>query len=58
MVVESTGEHGMDPDFVEAMAFAWLAREFLARRPGNLASVTGAEGPRRLGALYPGANPD
>jgi anhydro-N-acetylmuramic acid kinase len=57
MVVESTGEHGMDPDFVEAMAFAWLAREFLARRPGNLAAVTGARGPRVLGALYPGATP-
>jgi anhydro-N-acetylmuramic acid kinase len=57
MVVESTGEHGMDPDFVEAMAYAWLAREFLARRPGNLAAVTGARGPRVLGALYPGATP-
>ena len=33
-----TGEHGLDPDFVEAMAFAWLAREFLAgaaRQPGR-----------------------
>jgi anhydro-N-acetylmuramic acid kinase len=57
MVVESTGEHGLDPDFVEAMAFAWLARAFLARRAGNLATVTGARGPRVLGALYPGAVP-
>ncbi|MEO8161714.1 MAG: anhydro-N-acetylmuramic acid kinase, partial [Arenimonas sp.] len=57
MVVESTGEHALDPDFVEAMAFAWLAREFLARRPGNLAAVTGARGARVLGALFPGANP-
>jgi anhydro-N-acetylmuramic acid kinase len=56
--VESTAEQGLDPDFVEAMAFAWLAREFLARRPGNLASVTGARGARILGVLYPGANPD
>ena len=55
VVVESTGTHGLDPDFVEAMAFAWLARETLARRPGNLAGVTGARGPRVLGALYPGA---
>jgi anhydro-N-acetylmuramic acid kinase len=55
--VESTGEHGLDPDFVEAMAFAWLAREFLARRPGNLAAVTGARGPRVLGALFPGNAP-
>ena len=58
MVVESTGEHGLDPDFVEAMAFAWLAREFLGGRPGNLATVTGARGPRVLGALYPGATPN
>ena len=51
--VESTAAHGVDPDYLEAMAFAWLAREFLAGRPGNLPSVTGAAGPRRLGALYP-----
>jgi anhydro-N-acetylmuramic acid kinase len=39
------------------MAFAWLAQAFLAGRPGNLATVTGARGPRVLGALYPGAAP-
>ena len=55
VVVESTRAHGLDPDFVEAMAFAWLAREALAGRPGNLADVTGARGPRVLGAFYPGA---
>ena len=52
-VVESSAVHGLDPDFVEAMAFAWLAREHLAGRPGNLPTVTGAAGPRVLGALYP-----
>ena len=51
--VESSRVHGLDPDFVEAMAFAWLAREHLAGRPGNLPAVTGARGPRVLGALYP-----
>ena len=51
--VESTAAHGVDPDFVEAMGFAWLARETLAGRPGNLPDVTGARGPRILGALYP-----
>ena len=51
--VESTAVHGVDPDFVEAMGFAWLARETLAGRPGNLADVTGARGPRVLGALHP-----
>lgn len=52
MAVESTAAHGVDPDLVEAMGFAWLARETLAGRPGNLSSVTGARGPRVLGAIY------
>lgn len=51
--VESSAAHGLDPDFVEAMAFAWLAREHLAERPGNLPAVTGARGLRVLGARYP-----
>jgi anhydro-N-acetylmuramic acid kinase len=38
---------------VEALAFAWLAREAIAGRPGNVAEVTGASGPRVLGAIYP-----
>jgi len=38
---------------VEAAAFAWLARQALDGKPGNLASVTGAAGPRVLGAIYP-----
>lgn len=54
-VVESSAIHGLDPDFVEAMGFAWLARETLAGRPGNLPSVSGAHGPRVLGAVYFGA---
>jgi anhydro-N-acetylmuramic acid kinase len=53
MIVESTAAHGVDPDFVEAMGFAWLARETLALRPGNLPAVTGARGTRVLGAIYP-----
>lgn len=51
--VESTAAHGVAPQQVEALAFAWLAKAFDARQPGNLASVTGAHGPRVLGALYP-----
>ncbi|MET0655785.1 MAG: anhydro-N-acetylmuramic acid kinase [Pseudoxanthomonas sp.] len=53
MRVESTAAHGLDPDYVEAMGFAWLARETLAGRAGNLPSVTGARGPRVLGAIHP-----
>jgi anhydro-N-acetylmuramic acid kinase len=51
--VESTADHGVDPDAIEAMTFAWLARETLAGRPGNLREVTGARGPRILGGIYP-----
>jgi anhydro-N-acetylmuramic acid kinase len=51
-VVESTAMQGVDPDFVEAMGFAWLARQALAGRPGNLPTVTGARGPRILGAIF------
>jgi anhydro-N-acetylmuramic acid kinase len=53
VVVQSSAALGIDPDFMEAMAFAWLARETVAGRPGNLPSVTGARGPRVLGAIYP-----
>ncbi len=53
MHVVPSGERGLPPDQVEATAFAWLARAFIKRQPGNIASVTGAAGPRVLGALYP-----
>jgi anhydro-N-acetylmuramic acid kinase len=51
--VRRTDELGLDVSQVEAAAFAWLARAFVQREPGNLVSVTGAAGPRILGALYP-----
>ena len=53
--VRSTSATGLPPDQVEALAFAWLASAFVARRSGNLPAVTGATGPRVLGALYPAA---
>lgn len=49
----TTASEGVAVEHVEAMAFAWLARETLAGRPGNLPAVTGARGPRILGAIYP-----
>ncbi len=52
-IVESTDAHGIDPDFVEAMGFAWLARQTLLGLPGNVPSVTGADGGRLLGGIYP-----
>ena len=51
--IETTAALGMDPDWVEAIAFAWLAQRALAGRPGNLPAVTGAGGERVLGAIYP-----
>jgi anhydro-N-acetylmuramic acid kinase len=51
--VTSTAERGLPPLQVEATAFAWLARAHLLGEAGNLPAVTGARGPRVLGALYP-----
>jgi anhydro-N-acetylmuramic acid kinase len=49
----TTATLGVPVNQVEALAFAWLARETLARRAGNVPEVTGARGPRVLGAVYP-----
>jgi anhydro-N-acetylmuramic acid kinase len=51
--IATTAKLGIDPDWVEACAFAWLAHQALLLQPGNLPSVTGAAGPRVLGAIYP-----
>ena len=51
--VASTAARGLDPDFVEAMLFAWLARERIAGRAVEaLPAVTGARGARVLGGVY------
>ncbi|EJM13758.1 molecular chaperone [Pseudomonas sp. GM21] len=51
--ISSTATHGVDPDWVEAMAFAWLAHCCLEGIAANRPSVTGARGLRVLGAIYP-----
>jgi anhydro-N-acetylmuramic acid kinase len=51
--VASTAVLGVEPNRVEALAFAWLGYRFSQREPGNLPAVTGARGARILGALYP-----
>jgi anhydro-N-acetylmuramic acid kinase len=53
--VASTATRGIAPDQVEAALFAWLAWCYLEGAPGNITAVTGARGPRVLGALYRGA---
>jgi len=50
--VTTTAAAGVDPAWVEAWAFAWLAEQTLAGQPGNVPSVTGAKGPRVLGGIY------
>jgi len=50
--ISTTAALGIAPEHVEAMAFAWLARQALERKPGNVPAVTGARGPRVLGAIY------
>lgn len=50
---QTTGALGLPADWVEAAAFAWLAKRLLDRQPGNLPAVTGARHECVLGALYP-----
>jgi anhydro-N-acetylmuramic acid kinase len=53
--VSTTEVLGLDPDYVEAIAFAWFARRTLEGLPSSAASVTGARGARVLGGIYPRA---
>jgi anhydro-N-acetylmuramic acid kinase len=57
ITLQSSADHGIAVDQVEAAAFAWLAHAFVARLPGNRPAVTGAKGLRVLGALHPGVKP-
>ncbi len=54
--LHTTEELGIAPDWVEAAAFAWLAKQTLEGRAGNLPEATGADHPVVLGAIYPGKN--
>ena len=51
--LEPTDRLGVDPDYMEATAFAWLAKQCLAGLPGNEPNVTGARGSRVLGVIFP-----
>jgi anhydro-N-acetylmuramic acid kinase len=50
--VSSTDAYGLHPDWVEAAAFAWLAKRCIEGQTGNLPSVTGAMRAEILGAVY------
>ncbi len=50
--VESTDILGVGVDWLEAIAFAWLAKQTLDKKTANLPEVTGAKGARILGAIY------
>jgi len=53
MPVATTEALGLHPDWVEAVAFAWLAHQTLEGRPGNIPAVTGARREVILGGIYP-----
>lgn len=50
--IYQTNDIGVDGDYLEAMTFAWLARQRILNLPGNLPSVTGASCSKVLGAVY------
>jgi anhydro-N-acetylmuramic acid kinase len=53
LAMQTTDALGVGVDWVEAVAFAWLAQRCIDQLPGNLPAVTGAQGHRILGAIYP-----
>lgn len=53
IALESTEKMGLNPDYVEAAAFAWLAKQTLEGLTANVPAVTGAQKPVVLGGIYP-----
>lgn len=53
VALTTTADLGLDPQWVEPVAFAWLAKQTVDGLAGNLPEVTGARGKRVLGAIYP-----
>jgi anhydro-N-acetylmuramic acid kinase len=49
---QTTDQLGIDPQFVEASCFAWLARQYTLKKPGNIPSATGARSTGILGCEY------
>ena len=51
--INSSAKYDLDPDYIEATAFAWLAKQTMEHKPGNLPEVTGAKRKVILGGIYP-----
>ena len=52
VTIQNTDQIGIHSDWVEAVAFAWLAHQTINKRPGNVSAATGATGERILGGIY------
>jgi anhydro-N-acetylmuramic acid kinase len=50
--VSTTADYGLAPDCIEAVTFAWLAKQRMENKPANLPSVTGANKNILLGGIY------
>ena len=51
-VINTSSTYGIAPEWIEAVAFAWLAKLTIHHQPGNVPSVTGANSQAILGAIY------
>jgi len=52
-MVATVKDLGIDPDFLEGFAFAWLGYRFMKRIPVNMTCITGSRHPVIMGCLYP-----
>jgi len=53
ILIENTTQAGLDADMLEAVAFAWLARQYIKKQTGNIPAVTGASRAAILGIYCP-----
>lgn len=52
-IINSVSSLGVDPDYLEAMMFAWLASQSINLIPVDLQTITGSSRQQILGAIYP-----
>lgn len=51
--IVSTKQWGVDPDYMEAMMFAWLADKAISKQAIPMQRITGARSSAILGVIYP-----